>query len=93
MARRLYWRPGSVRPRNELPDALKRELAPWLWRHDGGGRDGDECQLTEDDIPRLQLLADRGVSGAADLIAAIGENDNRVVVWVSGPSVPPVADR
>jgi hypothetical protein len=93
MARRLYWRPGSPQPRNELPDALKREIAPWLWNHDGGGRDGAECQLTEDDIPRLQPLADQGVGGAAGLIAAIRENDNRVVVWISGPAVPPVADR
>ncbi|MGW5354172.1 hypothetical protein ACWERV_27080 [Streptomyces sp. NPDC004031] len=93
MPRRLYWRPGSPRPRHELPDALKRAIAPWLWGHDGGGRDSEECHLTRDDIDKLQGFADQGVEGAKELIAAIRENDGGVVVWISGHAVRPLRDR
>lgn len=89
MSRTLYWRPGTVRPRNELPGDLKRAIAHYYWGHDGSARDGDQCQLTEEDIPYLEGLARKGVDGATDLIAAIREHDNRVVVWIAGRASPP----
>ncbi|MFI1092315.1 hypothetical protein [Streptomyces sp. NPDC020917] len=93
MSRKLYWRPGSVHPENELPDALKRELAPPYWGHDGAARDSAPHQLTEEHIPQLQALADRGIDGADALITAIREHDNRIVVWISGPLTRPLKGR
>ncbi|WP_333771080.1 hypothetical protein [Streptomyces sp. IBSBF 2435] len=85
----LYWRPGTRLPKTELPDDLKRELARLYWDHDGGGRDGSECELTDKDIPGLEKLAAQGVTGAQTLISAIRASDNRVVIWISGPTTPP----
>jgi hypothetical protein len=90
MTRTLYWRPGAVQPKNGLPDDLKRAIAPRYWGHDGGARDSDQCELTEKDIPYLEDLAKQGVTGAAALIAAIQEHDNRVVVWIAGPADQPL---
>ncbi|CAG6392154.1 hypothetical protein NMG29_31335 [Streptomyces cocklensis] len=89
MNRTLYWRPGAVQPQYELSGDLKRAIAHRYWGHDGGARDGDQCPLTEEDIPYLEDLAEKGVDGAAALSAAIREHDNRVVVWITGPADPP----
>ncbi|NUP42922.1 MAG: hypothetical protein HOY76_39360 [Streptomyces sp.] len=89
MSRTLYWRPGEVVPPNGLPGELKRAIAQDYWGNDGGARDCDQRQLTEDDIPFLEELAEKDVDGAARLIAAIREHDNRVVVWIAGPADPP----
>jgi hypothetical protein len=89
MGYKLYWRPGTLLPKNELPEGLKRELARLYWNHDGGGRDGGEYQLTEEHIPDLEKLADQDINGAKDLITAIRAHGNRVVIWIAEPSTPP----
>lgn len=82
MSSSMYWRPAPKErpPARPLSDDLKYRLARRLWDHDGSVG-GDEVELGKEDLPYLEGLADGGVDGADDLVAAIHDH-GRVLVWI-----------
>lgn len=84
MSSTLYWRPApkDVPAPRDLPTGLKWALARRLWGHDGS-LNGDEIELDEAIVPYLEGLADGGVEGAADLIAALRAHGT-VLLWIAG---------
>jgi hypothetical protein len=80
----MYWRPApkDVPPVEELPYQLKKAVAQRLWGHDGSLY-GDAVMIGKSMVDYLEGLADAGIDGAADLIAAINEH-GAVVIWISG---------
>lgn len=84
MSSNLYWRPVPKEqpPKRELPFELKKALAQRLWGHDGSLY-GDAVDLDERIVPYLEGLADGGIVGASELLAAIREH-GEVELWIAG---------
>ena len=84
MSTDLYWMPSPKEspPPEVLDTDLKRILARRLWNHDGSLH-GEAREVTSALIPYLEGLADGGVDGAAELIAAIREH-HTVLIWIEG---------
>ena len=83
MSSSLYWCPvPKPDPERTLDFDLKKKIAPRLWGHDGSIH-GNKVEVGPAMVPYLEGLADCGVDGAADLIAAIHAH-GAVELWIGG---------
>jgi hypothetical protein len=80
MSSSMFWRPvpKEVPPGQWVPDDLRHKLGKRLW---DSYSDRNEAELDKTNLPYLDGLADGGVEGAAELVAAILEH-GRVRVWI-----------
>lgn len=82
MSTNLYWLPAPTNPPKprELPFQLKKALADRFWGHDGSLY-GSPVTLGQEYTLYVDGLADAGVEGAADLLAAIRAH-GAVQLWI-----------
>lgn len=83
MSSSLHWRPApkDVPPARDLDSDLLFKLRKRLWDGNPEPSAGDEMELSKEDLPYLDGLADGGVTDAEELATAIREH-GRVLIWV-----------
>lgn len=78
MSQSLYWRPAKPRKESSLPDTLKLILKK---RYETLDCANENDVLDAGALPYLEGLADAGVDGAKELIAAIKRHE-QVEIWI-----------